>query len=49
VSGADATVALAAELGGSVAVPPREIPGFRSAVIVDSQGATLSVSQLLAQ
>jgi len=49
VSGADATVALAAELGGSVVVPPREIPGFRNAVIADPQGATLSVSQLLAQ
>jgi hypothetical protein len=27
---------------------PREIPGFRNAVIADPQGAVLSVSQLIA-
>lgn len=48
VRDADAVAARTAELGGAVAVAPREIPGFRNAVISDPQGAVLSVSQLLA-
>lgn len=47
VQEADQTAAQAAELGGRVLVGPREIPGFRNAVIADPQGAVLSVSQPL--
>jgi uncharacterized protein len=43
----DETVARAAELGGRAVVPPYEIPatGMRQAVVADSQGATLSLTQ----
>jgi uncharacterized protein len=34
--------------GGSVIVPPHEVPGFRNAVLADPSGAPFSVSQLLA-
>ncbi len=47
VADAHRVAATAAELGGAVQVEPREIPGFRNAVIADPQGAVLSVSQLL--
>jgi predicted enzyme related to lactoylglutathione lyase len=42
---ADATVDHAAQLGGTVIVPPYDSPGFRGAVLADPQGATFSVSQ----
>jgi predicted enzyme related to lactoylglutathione lyase len=48
VRDAEAVAAKTTELGGAVAVAPREIPGFRNAVIADPQGALLSVSELLA-
>jgi predicted enzyme related to lactoylglutathione lyase len=48
VADADATAAKARELGGRLLVEPREVPGFRNAVIADPFGASLSVSQLLA-
>ena len=48
VHDADATAAHAVSGGGSVIVAPRDIPGFRNAVIADPQGgAAFSVSQLV--
>jgi uncharacterized protein len=47
VEDADRIAASAADLGGTVLVAPREIPGFRNAVIADPEGAVLSVSQRL--
>jgi len=48
VDDADATAVHAAELGGKVIVPPHNRPGFRSALLADSQGAVFSVSHLAA-
>jgi predicted enzyme related to lactoylglutathione lyase len=48
VDDADTSAELAAGLGGAVVVPPRDIPGFRNAVLADPQGAAFSVSQLMA-
>ena len=48
VSSADEAAARASDRGGSVIVAPREVPGFRNAVLADPQGAVFSVSQLLA-
>jgi predicted enzyme related to lactoylglutathione lyase len=45
---ADATAEHTARLGGTVIVPPHDTPGFRSAVLMDSQGAIFSVNQLTA-
>ena len=42
---ADATVAKATELGGSVLVPPFDTPVGRMAVIADPQGAVFSIIQ----
>jgi uncharacterized protein len=47
VADADETAAGAARLGGQVMVAPRDIPGFRNAVLADPAGATFSVSQLI--
>jgi predicted enzyme related to lactoylglutathione lyase len=47
VSDVDAVAARAAELGGAVLQAPHDIPGFRNAVIADTEGAALSVSQLV--
>jgi uncharacterized protein len=46
VDDADAAADNAARLGGSVVVPPHDIPGFREAVLADPQGAVFSVSKL---
>jgi predicted enzyme related to lactoylglutathione lyase len=46
IGDADRAAEKAAELGGDVAVPPFDAPGFRSAVLADPQGAAFSVSQL---
>ncbi len=35
-------------LGGTVIAPPKDTPGFRSAVLADPQGAVFSISQLTA-
>jgi len=43
VADADATVAKATELGGSVLVPPFDTPVGRMAVIADPQGAVFSI------
>ena len=43
VDDADATAAKAAELGGSVMVPPFDTPVGRMAVLADPQGAVFSV------
>lgn len=48
VDDADAVAAHAAELGGTVLAPPMDTPGFRSAVLLDPQGAAFSVSQVIA-
>ena len=45
VADADATVAKATELGGSVLVPPFDTPVGRMAVIADPQGAVFSIIQ----
>lgn len=49
VADVDAAAAKTPELGGRVVSPPAELPGapFKSAVIADPDGATISVSQLL--
>jgi uncharacterized protein len=48
VDNTDAMAERAATLGGAVEVPPRDVPGFRNAVLADAQGAVFSVSQLTA-
>jgi predicted enzyme related to lactoylglutathione lyase len=47
VADADATAARAAELGGSVVVPPADAPWVRMAVIADPAGATFTASQFV--
>ena len=47
VADADEAAAKTPELGGTVHVEPHETPGFRTSVIMDPQGATLSVNQLV--
>jgi uncharacterized protein len=42
----DAAVETTIELGGTVVAPPYDVPGFRQAVLADSQGATFTVSRL---
>jgi predicted enzyme related to lactoylglutathione lyase len=32
--------------GGTVLAPPYDVPGFREAILADSQGAVFTVSQL---
>jgi predicted enzyme related to lactoylglutathione lyase len=46
VDDADAAAAQAAELGGTVLVPPFDIPNMREAVLADPQGASFTVTQL---
>jgi uncharacterized protein len=46
VDDADAMADAAAKLGGTVVVPPYDVPGFRQAVLADPQGAVFSVSKL---
>ena len=46
---ADATAAKAAELGGSVVLPPFDAPWVRMTVIRDPQGATLIASKFVAE
>jgi len=46
VEDCDASVASATELGGSVQVPPTDIPAGRFSVIADPQGAHLAVIKL---
>ena len=48
VDDADVVAAHAAQLGGTVLAPPMDTPGFRSAVLLDPQGAAFSVSQVIA-
>lgn len=48
VEDAEAVARRAGELGGRVLMPPTETPGFRSAVLLDPQGAVFSVSQVVA-
>ncbi|MFL5886099.1 MAG: VOC family protein [Thermoleophilaceae bacterium] len=47
VDDADAIAAKAAELGGTVVVPPFDAPWVRAAVIADPQGATFIASQFV--
>jgi predicted enzyme related to lactoylglutathione lyase len=46
VDDTDAAVARAAQLGGSIVVPPYDTPIFRQAVLADREGASFSISQL---
>ncbi|SBT50738.1 hypothetical protein GA0070611_4876 [Micromonospora auratinigra] len=46
VEDADATAARAAELGGTILVPPRDNPAGRTAALRDPQGALFSVTAL---
>jgi uncharacterized protein len=48
IDDADAAADTAARLGGSVVVPPHDVPGFREATLADPQGAAFSMSQLKA-
>jgi predicted enzyme related to lactoylglutathione lyase len=48
VGDVDATAENAAQLGGTVVVPPHDTPGFRNAVLADPQGAVFSISRLSA-
>jgi predicted enzyme related to lactoylglutathione lyase len=48
IDDADAAADNAARLGGSVVVPPHDLPGFREVVLADPQGAAFSLSQLKA-
>lgn len=47
VDDSDAVAARAADLGGSVLIPPMDTPGFRSAVLLDPQGGAFSVSHVV--
>ncbi len=47
IDDAESAAARARELGGSVIVEPREVPGFVNTVIADPAGAVVSLSQLL--
>jgi predicted enzyme related to lactoylglutathione lyase len=47
VDDADATARKAAELGGTVIVPPMDVPWSRLTVISDPQGATFSAAQFV--
>lgn len=49
VDDADAIAASAVDLGGNVLLGPIDTPGFRSAVLIDPQGAAFSVSQPVAR
>lgn len=44
IDDADQAAAKTPELGGSVTVPPHDVPGFRRAVLADPAGAAFSVS-----
>ena len=44
---ADATAAKATELGGTVIVPPFDVPWVRMTVIADPQGATFIASKFV--
>ncbi|GAA4574115.1 VOC family protein [Micromonospora coerulea] len=46
VEDADATAARAAELGGTILVPPRDNPAGRTAALRDPQGALFSITAL---
>ena len=48
IDDADAAADTAARLGGSVVVPPHDVPGFRETTLADPQGAAFSLSQLKA-
>jgi uncharacterized protein len=47
VDDSDAIAARAADLGGSILMPPVDTPGFRSAVLTDPQGAAFSISHVV--
>lgn len=46
IDDADAAAAKAQQVGGAVVVAPRDIPGFRNAILADPHGAVFSVSAL---
>jgi predicted enzyme related to lactoylglutathione lyase len=48
VADADAAAASAAALGGSVLMGPLDVPGFRSAVLLDPNGAAFTVNAVTA-
>jgi predicted enzyme related to lactoylglutathione lyase len=47
VEDTDAVAVHAAGLGGAILMPPTDSLGFRSAVVVDPQGATFAISQVV--
>jgi predicted enzyme related to lactoylglutathione lyase len=47
VDDADAIAARAAELGGTVVVPPHDAPWVRTTILTDPQGATFTASQFV--
>jgi predicted enzyme related to lactoylglutathione lyase len=48
VADADAAAAAATSLGGSVLMGPVDVPGFRSAVLLDPNGAAFTVNEVTA-
>lgn len=46
VDDVDAFAGRAADLGGTVLMPPMDTSGFRSAILADPRGATFSVSHV---
>lgn len=47
VGDVDVTAGKAVELGGSVVMPPYDIPGLRQAVLMDPEGVAFSATQLM--
>jgi predicted enzyme related to lactoylglutathione lyase len=47
VRDADATARLAVRLGGAIVEAPHDVPGFRTALLADPQGAAFSISQFV--
>lgn len=47
VDDSDEIAARAVELGGQILIAPMDTPGFRSAVLMDPQGATFSISHVV--
>lgn len=47
VGDVDVTAGKAVELGGSVVMPPYDIPGLRQAVLTDPEGVAFSATQLM--
>jgi predicted enzyme related to lactoylglutathione lyase len=47
VDDSDEAASRAVELGGTILIAPTDTPGFRSAVLMDPQGAAFSISHVV--